>query len=108
MDRESAAWNKGRVHYTSAPEEVVAAYADQFAKDTEEFLRTRAEEVVSGGMVVIIMPGIPHGMRQRRVPSGLLYDVMASSLLDMVNEVSTLKYPFHDNQNSRQKGQGKR
>ncbi|KAI3431215.1 uncharacterized protein J3R85_007947, partial [Psidium guajava] len=84
--RDFAVWNKGRVHYTSAPEEVVEAYAEQFAKDMEEFLRTRAEEVVSGGMVVIIMPGIPHGMPHRRVPSGLMYDLMASSLMDMVNE----------------------
>ncbi|XP_030551501.1 loganic acid O-methyltransferase-like [Rhodamnia argentea] len=85
-DRDSAAWNKGRAHYTSAPEEVVKAYAEQFAKDMEEFLRTRADEVVSGGMMVIIMPGIPHGMPHRRVPSGIMYDVMASSLMDMVNE----------------------
>lgn len=97
MERDSAAWNKGRVHYTSAPEEVVEAYAEQFAEDMEEFLRTRAEEVVSGGMVVIIMPGIPQGMPHRRVPSGLMYDLMASSLMDMVNEVSTLKCPFYDN-----------
>lgn len=80
--------NKGRVHYTSAPEEVTQAYADQFAKDIEKFLNARAKEVVSGGMVVIIMPGIPSAMPHRQLPNGLLFDLMASALMDMVQSVS--------------------
>ncbi|XP_059639762.1 loganic acid O-methyltransferase-like [Cornus florida] len=44
VDEKSPAWNKGRIHYTNAPDEVVEAYSAQFAKDVESFLnaRTRA------------------------------------------------------------------
>ncbi|KAH9794454.1 putative S-adenosyl-L-methionine:salicylic acid carboxyl methyltransferase [Citrus sinensis] len=45
LDENSPAWNKGRIHYTNAAEEVVNAYASQFAKDMENFLNARAEEI---------------------------------------------------------------
>ncbi|GKV20827.1 hypothetical protein SLEP1_g30888 [Rubroshorea leprosula] len=49
LDKQSAAWNKGRVHYTNAPDEVVNAYASQFGKDMKKFLDARAKEIVVGG-----------------------------------------------------------
>ncbi|KAI4385887.1 hypothetical protein MLD38_003875 [Melastoma candidum] len=82
----SPAWNKGRVHYTSAGKEVVKAYSNQFGKDFGDFLQAREKEVVSGGMVTIIMPGIPNGMPHRKVPSGLMFHLMDECLADMVKE----------------------
>ncbi|PKI67123.1 hypothetical protein CRG98_012451, partial [Punica granatum] len=85
-DPSSKAWNRGRVHYTSAPSEVVEAYRAQFTEDLGRFLDARAKELVSGGMVVVIMPGIPEGMPHHRLPAGIMADLMASSFLDMVKD----------------------
>ncbi|KAJ0094914.1 hypothetical protein Patl1_15595 [Pistacia atlantica] len=42
VDRKSLAWNKGRVHYTNAAEEVCDAYgAAQFRKDMENFFECK-------------------------------------------------------------------
>ena len=62
LNKNSTAWNKGRVHYTNAPDEVAHAYPTEFAKDMTIFLDTRAKELVQGGIMVLIMPGIPNGI----------------------------------------------
>ncbi|XP_059646915.1 loganic acid O-methyltransferase-like isoform X2 [Cornus florida] len=57
LDENSRAWNKARIHYACAKEEVANAYAAQFEKDMEIFLNARAKETVVGGMMVLILPG---------------------------------------------------
>lgn len=86
-DERSPAWNKGRIHYTNAPEEVVKAYAGQFDEDMERFLDARAKEMVSGGMLVMIMSGIPKWMPYSYIPNGMTYDTMATCLLELAKEV---------------------
>ncbi|XP_022775871.1 probable S-adenosylmethionine-dependent methyltransferase At5g37970 [Durio zibethinus] len=83
-DEHSPAWNKGRIHYTSAPQEVLNAYATRFAEDLNYFLNARAQEIVSGGMMVIIGSSIPDGMPYSQVANGLMYNCMGSILMDMV------------------------
>lgn len=82
----SATWNKGRVHYTSAPDEVVGAYRARFAADMENFLRARAKEVVAGGLMAILTTGIPHGMPHAMLPAGVMYDLLGLALLEMAQE----------------------
>lgn len=79
--------NPGRIHYTGAPEKVVKAYVDQFEKDMELFLRARGEEIVGGGVIVILMPGVPHGVLIHDI--GIALTFLESLLLDMVKEVIT-------------------
>ncbi|KAJ0037285.1 hypothetical protein Pint_22445 [Pistacia integerrima] len=86
LDRSSAAWNKGRIHYAFAPKEVVNAYANQFARDLESFLKARAKEIVSGGIIVISNPSIPDGMPFSQIANGLMYDCMGAIFYDMVKE----------------------
>ncbi|KAH0990899.1 hypothetical protein GBA52_002382 [Prunus armeniaca] len=86
QNKASPAWNKGRIHYTSAPNEVIEAYACQFAEDMERFLNARAKELVPQGMMVMIMTGIPKGMPHSQIPTGMLYDSISSSLMDMAKE----------------------
>ncbi|KAJ1425327.1 SAM dependent carboxyl methyltransferase [Sesbania bispinosa] len=62
QDVESRAWNEGRIHYTSGSKEVVEAYGVQFGKDVGRFLDARAAEIVPGGILVIVMQGVPNGM----------------------------------------------
>ncbi|KAJ7942861.1 S-adenosylmethionine-dependent methyltransferase [Quillaja saponaria] len=88
QDTNSLSYNKGRIHHTSAPKEVVDAYAAQFARDVSSFLTARAKELVPGGMLVIVMPGIPYGMPFAETPTGMMFDFMASILSDMVKEGS--------------------
>ena len=83
----SPAWNKGRVHYTSAPEDVVRAYKSRFDEEMRMFLDARAKELVVGGMLVIIMSGAPIDLPFSSTANGMMFEFMASSLMEMVQEV---------------------
>ncbi|PSS13375.1 S-adenosylmethionine-dependent methyltransferase [Actinidia chinensis var. chinensis] len=84
VDKSSLAWNKGRIHYTSAPEQVANAYAAQFAKDMEVFLNARADEIAVGGMMILNIPALPHGVRPSQLMSSVLSDFVEQTLFDMV------------------------
>ncbi|KAI4386511.1 hypothetical protein MLD38_004439 [Melastoma candidum] len=86
LDPNSPAFNKGRVHYTGGPDEVRKAYETQFAIDMAAFLRARSKEILGGGFLAVIMPGIPAGVPHSSVPAGLMYEILDNCLLDMVNE----------------------
>ncbi|XP_059649242.1 loganic acid O-methyltransferase-like isoform X2 [Cornus florida] len=86
LDKNSRAWNKGRIYYTSASEEVANAYAAQFTKDMKNFLNARAKEIVAGGMMVVLMPGLSDDIHYSQRSAGLLFDFIGSILMDMVNE----------------------
>ncbi|KAL3347135.1 hypothetical protein AABB24_021020 [Solanum stoloniferum] len=79
LDKNSPAWNKGLIHYAGASNvEIVNAYVVQFEKDMEMFFNARAEEIVQGGMMVLVSPF-----------SGWdSLNFFGSSLMDLVNEVS--------------------
>ncbi|CAK9177073.1 LAMT/FAMT [Ilex paraguariensis] len=85
LDKNSPTWNKGRIHYIGASDEVMSAYAAQFEKDMEIFLNARAKEIIDGGMMVIIMPGLPDDIHHSELPAGILFNFLGSSLMDMVN-----------------------
>ena len=93
-DTNSPAWNKGKIHYTTAPEEVVNAYAAQFAKDMAAFLEARAQELVVGGMMILIMQAVPTGVPHYRVPNGVMFDFLGSILIDMAKELSNNQAVF--------------
>ncbi|CAN6675383.1 unnamed protein product [Malus baccata var. baccata] len=86
QNKASPAWNKGRIHYTSAPDEVVEVYASQFAEDMENFLNARAKELVPKGMMVMILTATPKGMPYSELPTGMWYDSLSSVLMDMAKE----------------------
>ncbi|KAF8021160.1 hypothetical protein BT93_G1556 [Corymbia citriodora subsp. variegata] len=86
VDPNSPAFNKGRIHYKSAQREVSDAYTYQFAKDMATFLKARGEEIVSGGIMVLVMPGIASGIPYSRAPSGVMVDLLGFSLMDMAKE----------------------
>ncbi|XP_022775872.1 probable S-adenosylmethionine-dependent methyltransferase At5g38100 [Durio zibethinus] len=88
LDKNSPAWNKGRIHCTNASDAVVDAYAAQFTKDMEGFLDARGKELVSGGMMVLITLGCPNGMPYSNLPTGLMFDFLESCLNNMAKEVS--------------------
>ena len=80
LNKNSAAWNKGRVHYASAPDEVAQAFTTQFAKDKTAFLDCRAKELVVGGLMVL-MPGIPNGIPHSSSLTGGFFDFLGQCLM---------------------------
>lgn len=94
LDRESPAWNGGRIHYDAgAPEAVVRAYENQFDKDMEKFLEARAQEIVAGGIMVILVAGVYEGALTHAV--GICLTFLGSILMDMVKEVRTIMVVCH-------------
>ncbi|KAD7479815.1 hypothetical protein R6Q59_008663 [Mikania micrantha] len=86
MAVDSLAWNKGRVHYGGAEKEVVMAYRRQYQRDMHVFLNARAEEVVCGGLVVVLVPGRPNDVPHSECIGNVLFEVLGCCLSDMANE----------------------
>ncbi|XP_049388166.1 loganic acid O-methyltransferase-like [Solanum stenotomum] len=77
LDEKSPSWNKGLIHYIGASNiEVMNAYVAQFEKDMEMFFSARAEEIVPGGMMLLISPQL----------SERLLKFFGSILMALVNE----------------------
>ncbi|XP_010415411.1 PREDICTED: probable S-adenosylmethionine-dependent methyltransferase At5g38780 [Camelina sativa] len=86
LDKRSKAWNKGKVHYSNAAKEVVKAYERQFGRDMGKFLEVRAKELVSGGLLVVGMCGIPKGMPFSNLADSVMYTSMAEVLIQMQSQ----------------------
>nr|GEU68005.1 probable S-adenosylmethionine-dependent methyltransferase At5g38100 [Tanacetum cinerariifolium] len=86
MEKGSSDYNKERVHYVSSDEEVVKAYQRQYVKDMDGFLTARAEVVVRGGLVVVLVPGRPNELPHPECIGNVLFEVLGSCLLDVAKE----------------------
>nr|GMC66211.1 probable S-adenosylmethionine-dependent methyltransferase At5g38780 [Ipomoea batatas] len=87
VDKNSPAWNKGRIHYSTpgAAKEVKEAYSAQFRQDVLTFLEARGDELVPGGLMVIIIIGIPGGVLPSECGMGMNIAILESCQKDMVN-----------------------
>ncbi|KAF9623043.1 hypothetical protein IFM89_036179, partial [Coptis chinensis] len=83
LDKNSPAWNKGRISYANAPDEVIEAYAAQFAKDMNSFLKARAEELVPGGLMALLLIASPDKIPSPKSVLFRLFYLMGSCLMDM-------------------------
>ncbi|CAL5400061.1 unnamed protein product [Camellia sinensis] len=102
LDNGSLAWNKRKIHYTSASKEIADVYAAQFAKDMDTFFNARADEIIVGGMMILIIPGLADGVHYSQDPHGPFFDAFNQSLLDMVklgmineDEVDSFNLPLY-------------
>ncbi|KAA8547759.1 hypothetical protein F0562_004188 [Nyssa sinensis] len=82
VDRNSPAWNKGKVHYTGN-ETVLEAYSAQYKRDMEVFLSARAQEIVSGGLLLLLIPGCHDGVLPSETGTSMLFGLFGSCLMDM-------------------------
>ncbi|GER29919.1 S-adenosyl-L-methionine-dependentmethyltransferases superfamily protein [Striga asiatica] len=102
-DRKSPAWNKGRVHYTGARKEVFKAYSNHYANDIESFLRARAEELVGGGLMALLVPAVPtFEISGNSYTTPTEMDLIGSCLVDMAEKgivseekVDTFNFPLY-------------
>ncbi|CAL1386281.1 unnamed protein product [Linum trigynum] len=86
VDRGSPAWNRGMIHYGESPKPVEDAYRAQFRKDMGGFLKARSEELASGGMLVLVFPGVPDGMLQSETQISSVINCVNLSILDLVRQ----------------------
>ncbi|KAL0463505.1 UNVERIFIED_CONTAM: Loganic acid O-methyltransferase [Sesamum latifolium] len=99
----SPAWNKGKILYTRDRKEVCAAYLNQYAKDIEAFLEARAVEMVSGGLMALLIPGVPASWNpdtEYTLPSDI--NLLGSCVMDMAKKgrfseakVDSFNLPFY-------------
>ncbi|XP_048330074.2 loganic acid O-methyltransferase-like isoform X1 [Ziziphus jujuba] len=86
MNKNSPDWNKGRIHYLNSGAQVVRAYKAQFVKDMEQFLQVRAQEIVYGGLMVLIISGIPNGTHHSQGLQCMTLDLLGSCLMGLVRK----------------------
>ncbi|PIA29473.1 hypothetical protein AQUCO_06000079v1 [Aquilegia coerulea] len=90
LDTNSPTWNKGRIHYVGAPNNVFEAYSTQFRKDMHAFLDARAEEVAPYGLMALLFAVVPNGTIPSESFIYLLYERLGIALMDMANMVSLI------------------
>ncbi|GAA0159458.1 methyltransferase [Lithospermum erythrorhizon] len=83
-NKNSLAWNEGKVHYLRAPKAVKDAYSTQFKQDIEAFLSARAQELVAGGLMVLIVNGFPDGSFPSNSITSGNFKILESCSEDMV------------------------
>jgi indole-3-acetate O-methyltransferase len=87
VDSKSPAWNKGSIQCDGLKKEVTKAYSAQFQSDMNTFLNATAQEIVGGGLMVIIMAGLPDGIFMSQAGVGMYYELLGSCLVDMAKLV---------------------
>ena len=87
IDRTSAAWNNGRIHYTNAPKEVVNAYLSQYQKDMEIFLHTRAQELMGNGLMALQLLAVDDVEFDSDINPIKDMELLGTCLMDMAKEV---------------------
>ncbi|GFQ01896.1 probable S-adenosylmethionine-dependent methyltransferase at5g37990 [Phtheirospermum japonicum] len=92
LETSSDAWNKGRIHYSGAGKEVKDAYWGQYKKDMGDFLSARADEVVAGGLMALVILGFPDGELLSQSSIGVAFQILGSCLQDMAQTVSLILY----------------
>ncbi|KAM6568172.1 hypothetical protein CsatB_016157 [Cannabis sativa] len=87
-DKSSLAWNKGRVYYSNSKkdDQVIKAYKNQHEKDMAMFLKARAQEIVFGGLMMLIVLGIPNGIHHSESGGNKSFELIGSCLNDMVQK----------------------
>ncbi|CAA2960942.1 probable S-adenosylmethionine-dependent methyltransferase At5g37990 [Olea europaea subsp. europaea] len=83
LDNSSPAWNQGKIMYSGEKKEVLNAYALQYAKDLDSFFKARAQELVCGGLMALVVPTVPnpnHDLSSITFPS---YDLLGTCLIEL-------------------------
>ncbi|XP_011070212.2 probable S-adenosylmethionine-dependent methyltransferase At5g37990 [Sesamum indicum] len=102
-DNASPAWIRGKIHCFGARREVLEAYSNQYAKDVEAFLDARAEELVAGGLMALIVPAVPAFWNPNTAYTSITdFDILGSCLMDLAEKgrfskakVDSFNLPVH-------------
>ncbi|KAK0598250.1 hypothetical protein LWI29_032937 [Acer saccharum] len=86
MDNTSPAWNKDSIQCTGIVKEVAEAYLAQYKNDMESFFNARAQELVAGGLMVILLSVRPNGIPMFMTGEGKVYDLLGTCLVDLAKK----------------------
>ena len=85
--KASTAINKGRIYISkTSPQSVLDSYMLQFQKDFSLFLKSRSDEIVPGGCMVLSFTG-RKSMDPTSIESCHQWELLAQALMNMVPEV---------------------
>nr|WKU61916.1 corynanthe C17 O-methyltransferase [Neolamarckia cadamba] len=84
MNKNSAAWNEGRIRCNHVKEDVLKAYEAKHAEDMDCFFMARAKELVHGGLMLIVTPLRPNGVPHVLTDIGT--EVLGSCLEDLAKK----------------------
>ncbi|KAG7611064.1 S-adenosyl-L-methionine-dependent methyltransferase [Arabidopsis suecica] len=90
-DKKSPALNKSYIQCNNLVNEVTEAYRVQFKKDMGNFLGARAEELVSGGLMILSGQCLPDGVPKALTWQGVVIDMIGDCLMDMAKQGITTK-----------------
>ncbi|CAH8307379.1 unnamed protein product [Eruca vesicaria subsp. sativa] len=100
-DRNSPVWNKD-IHCTGFSKKVANLYRDQYKIDVGSFLNARAQELVSGGLLLLLGSCLPNGVLMSETVNGMMIDFIGSSLDEMAKQglidqekLDTFKLPIY-------------
>ncbi|AED94253.2 S-adenosyl-L-methionine:salicylic acid carboxyl methyltransferase-like protein [Arabidopsis thaliana] len=82
-DKKSPALNKSYIQCNNLVDEVTKAYKIQFRKDFGGFLEARAEELVSGGLMILSGQCLPDGIPKALTWQGVVIDMIGDCLMDL-------------------------
>ncbi|KAH6827799.1 hypothetical protein C2S53_017158 [Perilla frutescens var. hirtella] len=102
-DSDSPAWNGGDIFYRGERKEVCDAYLDQFGRDVESFLKCRAVEMAGGGLMALLLPGVPAFWNpENEFTLVSVAELLRSSLIDMAKKgrlseakIDTFNIPYY-------------
>ncbi|XP_042035363.1 loganic acid O-methyltransferase-like [Salvia splendens] len=100
---KAAEYLKSVWHGGEEREEAYVAYLSQFERDIESFLKCRAVEMVEGGIMALLIPGVPDSWDPlKEYTVGSVVEHIRSSLLDMAKKgrlsdaiLETFNIPYH-------------
>ncbi|KAL9293837.1 Farnesoic acid carboxyl-O-methyltransferase [Arabidopsis thaliana] len=100
-DRDSPVWNKD-IHCSGSSKEVAKLYLGQYKIDVGSFLTARAQELVSGGLLLLLGSCRPNGVQMFETVEGMMIDFIGSSLNEIANQglidqqkLDTFKLPIY-------------
>ncbi|KAH6771521.1 hypothetical protein C2S52_016324 [Perilla frutescens var. hirtella] len=102
-ESDSPAWNGGEILYTRERKGVCDAYLDQFERDVGAFLNCRAVEMVDGGLMALLLPGVPAFWdSEKEYTLASVVEPLRSCLIDMakkgrlsVTKIDTFNIPYY-------------
>ncbi|KAF3437228.1 hypothetical protein FNV43_RR19981 [Rhamnella rubrinervis] len=87
VDKTSPSSNKGRIHYSNSSKEVVECYEAQFSKDMHRFLNARAQDIMHGGFMALVLPACPDGTPHSQVLLNKATELLGVCLVDMAKRI---------------------
>lgn len=86
--------NKGKIYISkTSPSSVLEAYSQQFKENFSLFLKSRSEELVPGGRMVLSFMG-RRSVDPTTDESCYQWELLAKALMSMVSEVMIIFFSF--------------